>query len=275
MSSETSLTYGIDDLRRIMARLRDPDRGCPWDLKQDFGTIASFTLEETYELIDAIESEQFDQVKDELGDVLFQIIFYAQLGVEQGLFDFDSIVDGIAKKLLRRHPHVFTDSDIESQSNTDISIAEVKDNWERIKKEERQARDRPHMLDDIPRALPALPRAQKLQKRVSRIGFDWATAAGVLDKVQEEISELEAALVEGEAEDIESEMGDLLFSAVNLSRHLGVDAETALRRATHRFEQRFRMMEESAQSDGSSLELESAEQLEARWELAKLALLQQ
>lgn len=275
MSSETSLTYGIDDLRRIMARLRDPDRGCPWDLKQDFGTIASFTLEETYELIDAIESEQFDQVKDELGDVLFQIIFYAQLGVEQGLFDFDSIVDGIAKKLLRRHPHVFTDSDIESQSNTDISIAEVKDNWERIKKEERQARDRPHMLDDIPRALPALPRAQKLQKRVSRIGFDWATAAAVMDKVQEEISELEAALVEGEAEDIESEMGDLLFSAVNLSRHLGVDAETALRRATHRFEQRFRMMEESAQSDGSSLELESAEQLEARWELAKLALLQQ
>lgn len=275
MSSETSLTYGIDDLRRIMARLRDPDRGCPWDLKQDFGTIASFTLEETYELIDAIESEQFDQVKDELGDVLFQIIFYAQLGVEQGLFDFDSIVDGIAKKLLRRHPHVFTDSDIESQSNTDISIAEVKDNWERIKKEERQARDRPHMLDDIPRALPALPRAQKLQKRVSRIGFDWATAAAVMDKVQEEISELEAALVEGEAEDIESEMGDLLFSAVNLSRHLGVDAETALRRATHRFEQRVRMMEESAQSDGSSLELESAEQLEARWELAKLALLQQ
>ena len=275
MSSETSLTYGIDDLRRIMARLRDPDRGCPWDLKQDFGTIASFTLEETYELIDAIESEQFDQVKDELGDVLFQIIFYAQLGVEQGLFDFDSIVDGIAKKLLRRHPHVFTDSDIESQSNTDISIAEVKDNWERIKKEERQARDRPHMLDDIPRALPALPRAQKLQKRVSRIGFDWATAAAVMDKVQEEISELEAALVEGEAKDIESEMGDLLFSAVNLSRHLGVDAETALRRATHRFEQRFRMMEESAQSDGSSLELESAEQLEARWELAKLALLQQ
>ena len=275
MSSETSLTYGIDDLRRIMARLRDPDRGCPWDLKQDFGTIASFTLEETYELIDAIESEQFDQVKDELGDVLFQIIFYAQLGVEQGLFDFDSIVDGIAKKLLRRHPHVFTDSDIESQSTTGISIAEVKDNWERIKKEERQARDRPYMLDDIPRALPALPRAQKLQKRVSRIGFDWATAAAVMDKVQEEISELEAALVEGEAEDIESEMGDLLFSAVNLSRHLGVDAETALRRATHRFEQRFRMMEESAQSDGSSLELESAEQLEARWELAKLALLQQ
>ena len=274
MSSDSALTYSIDDLRRIMQRLRDPEKGCPWDQKQNFDTIASFTLEETYELIDAIESGQFDQVQDELGDVLFQIVFYAQLGVEQGLFDFDSVVDGIARKLLRRHPHVFTDSNIDSHNNSDISISEVKDNWERIKNEERQAKNRPHLLDDIPRALPALPRAQKLQKRVSRIGFDWATTAAVLDKVQEEISELEIALSAGNAMEIESEMGDVLFSVVNLSRHAGVDAETALRRAVNRFEQRFRMMEDSAETEGSSLELESAEQLEARWQSAKQALSQ-
>ncbi len=262
--------YSLAELLRVMQRLRDPQSGCPWDLKQDFSTIAPSTLEEAYELVAAIEHEDFDHIREELGDVLFQVIFYAQMGSEEGRFDFADIVHTLVEKLVRRHPHVFGGGDIEGQVDGPSSIAGVKESWEAIKQQERNARDQSGVLDDVPLALPALSRAQKVQKRASRVGFDWNSAEEVLEKVDEELAEFRD-VVAGEQgqEQREEELGDLLFTCVNLARHSGIDAEAALRRATQKFEQRFSYIENTLTQAGSSLELASLEEMDELWNLAK------
>ena len=263
--------YQIDDLIRVMQRLRDPDHGCPWDLKQDFRSIVPSTLEECYELAQAIEHEDFHHVGEELGDVLFQVIFYAQLGSEQGLFSFAEIVDTLVEKLVRRHPHVFAGGEIEGIVEGDTSVAEVNATWEAIKARERGAREQHGVLDDVPVALPALPRAQKLQKRAAGVGFDWPAPAPVLAKLEEEIEELRQALSAGDLAAIREEVGDLLFTCVNLSRHLQLDAETALRDSSSKFERRFRRMEALAIAADTTLESLDDEALDALWEQAKVS----
>ena len=264
--------YRVKDLLRVMARLRDPKFGCPWDLQQDFRSIVPSTLEECYELAQAIEHEDYEHVAEELGDVLFQVVFYAQLGQEQDLFRFEDIVDTLVNKLVRRHPHVFADGDIEGLVEENTTVAEVGQTWEAIKQRERDARQQSGALADVPLALPALPRAQKLQKRAARVNFDWSNSTAVLGKVHEELEELTAAIADGEQSAISAEMGDLLFTCVNLARHLGLDAEANLRAASRRFEQRFATMETTLRNDGRSLESLSETEKEALWEAAKSAL---
>jgi ATP diphosphatase len=252
-----------------MERLRDPEHGCPWDLQQDFRSIVPSTLEECYELAQAIEHEDYDHVAEELGDVLFQVVFYAQLGREEALFSFDGIVDTLVDKLVRRHPHVFADGAIEGRVKHDTTVEDVGKTWEAIKQQEREARAQTGALADVPVALPALPRAQKLQKRAARVHFDWESSSAVLDKVHEEVAELSEAMQSGDRAAVAAEMGDLLFTCVNLARHLELDAEASLREASRRFEQRFTSMEEAAAEAGSSLEGLSAVEKEALWEAAK------
>jgi ATP diphosphatase len=254
-----------------MARLRDPEHGCPWDLQQDFHTIVPHTIEEAYELVDAIDAKDFEQIREELGDVLFQVVFYAQLATEKGLFNFQDVVTGIATKLIRRHPHVFAEPDLSPIGHMP-SPAQVKDNWERAKQAERQQKMRNAILDDVPRALPSLSRAQKLQKRAASVGFDWPDADGTWEKIEEEMTELREAIASDSEKEIEAELGDVLIAVVNLARHLGVDAETAARGANARFERRFRLMEQAARDDGTALQNETIEQLEKRWQIAKVRL---
>ena len=265
----TDKRYELADLLRIMERLRDPEHGCPWDQAQDFKTIVPSTLEECYELAAAIEAGDYPHLEDELGDVLFQVIFYAQLGAERSLFDFSSVVHVLCEKLLRRHPHVFADGLIEGIVDSSIESAEVKTQWEAIKASERQGKALHGVLDDVPVALPALPRAQKLQKRAARVGFDWSELPPVLAKLDEEVAELKAAVDAGNAASMEDELGDVLFTTVNLARHLKVDAETALRRSSSKFEVRFRAMESIAAGRGQSLSELNDEQLDALWNAAK------
>ena len=268
MTDDATTTHdGIQSLLDIMRQLRDPDSGCPWDLKQNFHTIVPYTIEETYELAEAIAIEDFAQIRDELGDVLFQVVFYAQMASEQALFTFEDVVDGIAEKLLRRHPHVFAVT-----GGQRVSESEVKRRWEQIKVEERQQKNQRGTLDDVPRALPALSRSQKLQKRAASVGFDWSELDAVRGKVDEELGELAEAVSEGDSAAIESEVGDIFLAMVNLARHLGVDAEAALRHANRRFEDRFSLMETEAERDGSQLCEESLERLEERWQAAKREL---
>jgi ATP diphosphatase len=262
--------YSIEDLLAVMARLRDPDNGCPWDLQQTFQTIVPSTLEECYELADAIEHEDYAHVREELGDVLFQVIFYSQMGSERDLFRFDDVVHGLVDKLLRRHPHVFADGTIEGAAKAaDIDEAEVKRRWEAIKAEERAQKTRHGVLDDVPLAMPAIVRAQKLQKRAANVGFDWPSAGPVFDKLREEIAEIEQALEHGTADDVEDEVGDLLFVVVNLARHLHVDAETALRRSNRKFERRFRFIEQQLADAGKTPALSSLPEMDSLWDLAK------
>ena len=268
-----SVPVQIEHLLGIVRRLRDPDQGCPWDVGQTFQSIVPHTIEEAYELADAIESNDFDQIREEAGDVLFQVLFYAQMADEKQHFNFADVVDGLSEKLIRRHPHVFSRNST-AQQETPIAVSDVSDSWEKIKRTERQRKQQSGILDDIPVSLPALTRAQKIQKRASRVGFDWADVAGVFEKLEEEICELKEALVEGEKAAIESELGDVLFCVVNLARHLDFDAETAMRGATRKFEGRFRLMEEQAIASGSRLEDESVSTLEARWQAAKRDLSQ-
>ena len=262
-------TYGIAELQRLMERLRDPDTGCPWDLKQTYQSIAPFTLEECLELIDALEQNDFDHVEEELGDLLFQVIFYAQLGKEEGRFDFDTVVSRITTKLLRRHPHVFKDGDLEGVITDRASITSIKTNWEAEKAAERAARSQQSAMDDIPMTLSALARAQKLQKRGASLGYDFSSSDGVLSRLDDELNELSRACENHDPEEIENELGDVLFTVVNLARHLKVDAEASLRKANRRFEQRVRRAESAAIDAGSRLQDESVERLEERWSAAK------
>ena len=262
--------YDIEDLKRLMERLRDPAYGCPWDLKQTYQSIAPFTLEECLELIDALEQSDYEHVEEELGDLLFQVIFYAQLGKEEGRFDFDSVVSGITAKLLRRHPHVFKDGELEGVIEDRTSMATIKANWEKTKAEERADRSQTSVMDDVPATLGALSRAQKLQKRAATVGFDFSSVSEVSACLLGEYRELEQAMASGDQNEIENELGDVLFTVVNAARHLKVDSEAALRKANRRFETRIRSAESDAAAEGTSLMEESAERLDERWQKAKL-----
>ena len=223
MNEKAQPAYDIADLKRLMERLRDPETGCPWDLKQTYQSIAPFTLEECLELIDALEQGDLEHVEEELGDLLFQVIFYSQLGKEDGLFDFESVVSGITAKLLRRHPHVFKDGELEGVITDRASVDQIKTNWEAEKASERAARAQQSAMDDVPATLSALARAQKLQKRASSVGYDFSAADSVLSSLESELGELaEARQIHGQ-EEIENELGDVLFTVVNLARHLKVD----------------------------------------------------
>ncbi|MCH8543483.1 MAG: nucleoside triphosphate pyrophosphohydrolase [Alcanivorax sp.] len=254
----------IEEMLTVMARLRDPEHGCPWDLQQTFASIAPYTIEEAFEVADAIAAGDYEGLRDELGDLLLQVIFHAQMASEQGLFDFDAVTRGLIDKMVRRHPHVFGD-------RQGASMAEIKDTWEATKAAEHAAsgRARESQLDGVPAGLPALQRAAKLQKKASRVGFDWDQAAPVLAQVRAELDELEAAMAAADPDAITDELGDVLFSVVNLSRHLRADAEQALRGASHKFERRFRHMEQIVAEQGASLDGKAPAELEALWQEAK------
>ncbi len=243
----------------VMARLRARDGGCPWDIEQNFRTIAPYTIEEAYEVADAIERNDMAALKDELGDLLFQAVFHARMAEEEGLFDFADVAQGIAEKMVRRHPHVFGDADMR---NADQQTAA----WEEQKAEERAARGHGSLLDDVPAGLPGLTRAVKLQKRAARVGFDWTQAKDVLAKIAEETAELDEAMETKDPDKIEEEFGDLLFVLANLSRHLKIDPESALRRTNEKFIQRFRYIEERL---GERLAEASLDEMEALWTEAK------
>lgn len=265
--------YTIDDLIFLMARLRDPELGCPWDVKQSFETIVPHTLEEAYEVADAIERKDWIHLNDELGDLLFQVIFYAQMGSEAEHFDFSSIVSNLVNKLVRRHPHVFPDGTLHSnRADSTLSDEEIKRNWEAIKQQERDAKEAKglsRVLDDVPRALPALSRAAKLQKRAAQVGFDWNEAEAVLDKMEEELAELREAIREGDKAAVADEMGDMIFAQVNLARHLGVNPEEAVRGTNQKFERRFAFVEDQVLSSERSWEEFTLDELDAFWDLAK------
>jgi ATP diphosphatase len=255
--------YDIGDISKlldIMARLRDPDSGCPWDLEQDFGTIAPYTIEEAYEVADAIEREAWQELPDELGDLLFQVAFHARMAEEAGLFAFSDVVEAICSKMLRRHPHVFGDSNVRSSED-------VARSWDRIKREEKGDQD--SLLDGVAVSLPALTRAVKLGKRAAGVGFDWPEAAQVRAKVDEELGELDAAVQSGDRDEIEAEAGDLLFAIANYCRHLKIDPELALKRANDRFSSRFRDVEASVGDSGRDWGSFEPDELETFWALAK------
>jgi ATP diphosphatase len=242
----------IDDLAEIMRRLRDPQHGCAWDREQDFTSIAPYTIEEAYEVADAIERGDMEALKDELGDLQLQIVYHARMAEEAGAFALGDVMASICDKMVRRHPHVFDDSESPG--------------WEELKAEERGAREDKSALAGVAIALPALKRAEKLQKRAARIGFDWPDISGPRAKIDEELGEIERA---GSPEERSDELGDLLFSVVNYARHLHVDPETALREASSRFERRFRMVEAMADKPLSSMNID---ELEALWQRAKRSL---
>ncbi|WP_223669361.1 nucleoside triphosphate pyrophosphohydrolase [Kangiella shandongensis] len=266
MNQQESLHH-TQRLLSIMQALRDPDNGCPWDRQQTFQTIVPHTLEEAYEVADAIESGDMAELEGELGDLLFQVVFYAQLGQEEQLFDFESIAKAMSDKLIRRHPHVFSDKRLETD-------AEIKRNWEQLKQQERQAKNESNtsLMDDLPKNFPALSLAQKMQKRVGRHGFDWPEIDGVIAKLEEEVAELKEAIASNDQPHIEEELGDLLFSCVNLSRHLKVDPEAALRASCRKFERRFRELEKVIAAQGLTVDSASLEQLEDAWQQAKRSL---
>ncbi|NVK40451.1 MAG: nucleoside triphosphate pyrophosphohydrolase [Oceanospirillaceae bacterium] len=264
------MQYRIDDLVTLMARLRDPADGCPWDLKQDFASIVPHTLEEAYEVADTIERQDWAHLRDELGDLLFQVIFYARLGEEQGRFDFDAIVDNLVGKLIRRHPHVFPAGTLESRAGDQTrSDTEIRETWEAIKQQERDDKAKTGVLDDVPLALPALSRAAKLQKRAARVGFDWPQTLQVLDKIEEEIAELREAIARGAQDEITDELGDLMFAQVNLARHLGVDPEAALRGTNAKFTRRFSHIEDAMAASDRDWHDFSLDELDALWDEAK------
>lgn len=261
------MTYTLEDLLHLMARLRDPQYGCPWDLKQNYASIVPHTIEEAYEVADTIERGDFEHLQGELGDLLFQVVYYSQLAREEGRFEFDGVVDSITRKLIRRHPHVFPTGELYAPLDTpSLSEAQVKSRWEEIKAEERAEKSTPEqlsLLDDVPSALPALSRAAKLQKRAATVGFDWPAALPVLDKVREELDEVLQAMADGDADALEDEVGDLLFATVNLARHLKHDPENALRRANRKFERRFRFIEQALRDSGRPIEDCNLDELDA------------
>jgi ATP diphosphatase len=257
---------GIARLLEVMARLRDPEGGCPWDLEQDFASIAPYTIEEAYEVADAIERQDFHDLEGELGDLLLQVVYHAQMAKEAGRFDFEVVAARIAEKMIRRHPHVFGDAQVENAAAQTLA-------WEEAKAAERRQKEGsgdPSILADLPLGLPALTRSAKLQRRAARVGFDWPDVAPVFEKLEEELAEVRAERAAGAShERLADEVGDLLFAAANLARHLGVDGETALRRANGKFERRFRAIEEALRAAGRKLEDASLEEMEEIWQRAK------
>ena len=253
-------------LIEIMAKLRDPETGCAWDVAQDFSTIAPYTIEEAYEVADAIQREDMNELKEELGDLLFQVVFHSQMAKEVGAFEIADVVDAINAKMIRRHPHVFGNEDTRT---ADQQVAA----WEVIKAQERAGKDKSNgpssALDGVALALPSLLRAEKLQKRAARVGFDWTEAGHIFDKLTEETDEVREAIETGDPDKIEDELGDLLFVAANLSRRLNVDPEQALRRANAKFERRFRAMEALADEAGQDFATLDIDAQEALWQRVK------
>ena len=256
----------INRILDIMAALRAPETGCPWDLQQDFASIAPYTIEEAYEVTDAIERGDMDDLKDELGDLLLQVVFHARMAEEADLFTFDDVVDAIADKMTRRHPHVFGSNDADTPE-------QVKQNWEEIKAAEKAAKGKTDaddsLLADVPPTLPALTRAVKLQKRAARIGFDWNEAEPIFDKLEEEIGELREAMSRKNSADIEDEYGDVLFVIANLARHLSLDPEAALRKGNAKFTRRFQALERFAKEAKPDLSDFTLDEYEVFWQRAK------
>lgn len=266
--------YTLDDLLYLMARLRDPQHGCPWDLRQTYASVVPHTLEEAYEVADAIERADFDSLPGELGDLLFQVVYYAQLAKEEGRFVFADVVDGITRKLVRRHPHVFPTAQLHAPLGTPrLNEAQVKERWEAIKAQERAEKastpEQLSLLDDVPGTLPALSRAVKLQKRASTVGFDWPAALPVVDKVREELDEVLQAMAGTDYVALAEEVGDLLFTVANLARKLKLDPEQSLRAANAKFERRFRFIEAELRAQGKLIEDCDLEALDALWGEAK------
>jgi ATP diphosphatase len=262
----------MQQLLHIMARLRDPHTGCPWDLEQDFSTIAPYTLEEAHEVADAIARNDMENLQEELGDLLLQVVFHAQMAKEKNLFDFEQVAAGIVDKMIRRHPHVFPGGTLDGDTVA-IESREVVANWEAIKKAEKAAKGEHHtrILDGITAGLPALTRAEKLQRKAGKVGFDWNNPRAVLAKLREEIDEIEAELDTGSRDAQEDELGDLLFCVVNLARHLDLDSEMALKRTNAKFQQRFAHIEDRLAAQGMAFHQASLEQMEALWVEAKHA----
>tara|TARA_R110002072_G_scaffold7128_13_gene39256 strand:- start:1510 stop:2337 length:828 start_codon:yes stop_codon:yes gene_type:complete len=255
-------------LRAVMAKLRDPDGGCPWDVEQTFQTIALYTIEEAYEVADAIQRGDMAGLRDELGDLLLQVFFHARMAEEAGHFDYDDVARSIADKMVRRHPHVFGDADIATAEAQTVHWEDLKAR-ERAEKGETPAEDA-SALDGVAIPLPALTRAEKLQKRAARIGFDWPEAEPVIAKIEEELAELRAEMEGGTSRArLEEEMGDLLFAVANLARHLKIDPETALRRGNHKFEDRFRRMEQRLRGQGLDPAAAGLDEMEAAWQAEK------
>lgn len=278
------MSYSIDDLKVLMARLRHPETGCPWDARQTYKSIVPHTLEEAYEVADAIEREDYINLKDELGDLLFQVIFYSQIGAEEDRFSFDAVVDSLVRKLIRRHPHVFPEGTLQSRVDPDNRPDEawIKESWERIKAEERAQTQAENALeatpagrlDGIARTLPAMVRAEKLQKRASRHGFDWPDIGPVFDKLHEEIEELKEAWQaaesgQGDRSAVEDELGDLMFVCVNLARFMKVNPEQAIGRTNHKFEARFRAIEQVLEREGRLFDEQTLESLDEIWQSVK------
>jgi ATP diphosphatase len=268
------ISKDIDDLLQIMAKLRSPDGGCPWDIEQDFASIAPFTIEEAYEVADAIARGDFVDLKDELGDLLLQVVFHARMAQERGLFAFGDVVEAICSKLIRRHPHVFADT-------RELSPDAVKALWSDIKRQEKAERavarlaaglppeDSGGALSGVPYALPALTRAFKLQEKASKVGFDWNDARLVLAKIREECDELEREIDAGRPESVKDELGDLFFALTNLARHAGTDPEAAVRSANAKFERRFAYIEARLAERGKRPEDSSLVEMDALWDAAK------
>jgi MazG family protein len=283
MAESTPRPYTIGDLLRVMARLRDPESGCPWDREQSFATIAPYTIEEAYEVADAIARNDLDALKDELGDLLLQVVYHARMAEEDGRFAFADVVDAITAKMIRRHPHVFEDASLRDAFLTSGA-------WERIKAEEKATRGDAargegdgagSLLDDVPVALPALARAVKLQSRAARVGFDWPSLTPVLAKIEEEIAELNSVIADEKSETrgagapastkVTEEFGDLLFVMANVARHLGVDPEASLRNANAKFVRRFRSIEVALRAEGRRPEDATLEEMDQLWDEAKAA----
>ena len=256
----------IDGLLELMATLRHPEKGCPWDREQDFSTIAPYTVEEAYEVEDAIQRNDLDDLKDELGDLLFQVVFHARMAEEQGSFDFNDVVANLVEKMTRRHPHVFGSEEF---GDSDTQTA----SWEAIKAEEKAAKRKrgDSLLDDVPLNQPALTRAEKLSKRAARVGFEWPDTDGVLEKVSEEAIELRDAVKDGDQRNIEAELGDLFFTLANLARYLKVDPEKALRGSNAKFTRRFRHVENRLRERGKSLDDAELDEMDAFWNEARHA----
>jgi nucleoside triphosphate diphosphatase len=258
-------SQAVQQLLNIMIQLRHPTCGCPWDIQQDYQSILSHTLEEAYEVADAIEAGDFNQLQDELGDLLFQIMFYCQMAHEEGRFSFADVAGGLADKLVRRHPHVFN----QNSAIQELDKMQVMDQWEATKQQEREQKQQLSALDDVPTALPALNRAAKLQQRAANVGFDWSNTESVLDKVAEEFDELRKAIKSDDKHHMAAELGDLMFTTVNLARHLKLHPETVVRGANSKFEQRFRFVEQTLMQQGSSCAEANMTEMGQAWNLAK------